>query len=83
MTGVSIQVVASNEEYISSPLRGGGPNPLCATAERKVPAAPENGRTIGALFTFGTFKFLDLADLDWAEPDVPIVAALLALLANG
>ena len=67
MRGVQVQVVASNSEYISKPLAGGGPNPICATAEHKAPAAPENGRTVGALFTYGTFRFLDLADLDWAS----------------
>jgi competence protein ComEC len=67
MKGVQVQVVASNSEFISKPVEGGGPNPICATAEQKAPAAPENGRTVGALFTYGTFKFLDLADLDWAN----------------
>ena len=43
------------------------PIALCATAERKAPAPPENGRNVGMLFTFGKFTFLDLADLDWAS----------------
>jgi len=67
LKGVQVQVVASDAAFIAKPLSGGGPNPICATAERKAPAAPENGRTIGALFTYGKFKFLDLADLDWAN----------------
>ena len=67
MRGVQVQVVASNSEFISKPLNGGGPNPICATAEHKVAAAPENGRMVAALFTYGKFRFLDLADLDWAN----------------
>jgi competence protein ComEC len=68
LKGVQAQVVASNTEFIAKPINGGGgPNPMCATAEQKAPAAPENGRMVGALFTFGKFRFIDLADLDWAN----------------
>lgn len=67
LKGVQVQVVASNTEFIKRPINGGGPNPICATAEQKAPAAPENGRMVGALFTYGKFRFLDLADLDWAN----------------
>ena len=67
LKGVQAQVVASDTKFIARPLKGGGPNPLCATAEQKAPAAPENGRMVGALFTYGKFRFLDLADLDWAN----------------
>jgi hypothetical protein len=66
--GVQAQVVASNTMFITKAVKGGGgPNPLCATAEQKIPAAPENGRMVGTLFTYGKFTFLDLADLDWAK----------------
>ena len=67
LKGVKSQVVSSDGQYVAKAINGGGPNPLCATAERKAPAPPENGRNIGVLFTFGTFTFLDLADLDWAS----------------
>lgn len=67
LKGVQAQVVASNAEFITKAVRGGGPNPICATAEQKAPAAPENGRMVGTLFTYGKFTFLDLADLDWAN----------------
>jgi hypothetical protein len=46
-------------------MSAGAPNPLCATADNKPRDVPENYRMVGALFTFGTFTFLDLADLDW------------------
>jgi len=68
LKGVQAQVVASDNQFITKAVKGGGEsNPLCATAEKKAPAAPENGRTVGMLFTFGKFTFLDLADLDWAR----------------
>jgi beta-lactamase superfamily II metal-dependent hydrolase len=63
---VEIDVVASDGRLIDSAVNGGGPNPLCATAERKPQASPENQRSVGALFTYGRFTFLDLGDLNWA-----------------
>jgi len=52
---------------LDTPVNGGGPNPLCATAERKTQASPENQRSVGALFTYGRFTFLDLGYLNWAK----------------
>ena len=63
---MEIDVVASDGRLIDTPVNGGGPNPLCATAERKPQASPENQRSVGALFTYGRFTFLDLGDLNWA-----------------
>lgn len=69
--GVDVLVVTSNAEAIKTPVKGGGqPNPDCATTQRmtwkgKDEDASENGHAIGLLFTFGTFKMLDLADLTW------------------
>ena len=51
---------------LAKPINRGGPNPLCATAERKPQDAPENQRSVGALVTYNRFKFLDLGDLNWA-----------------
>ncbi len=67
LKGVRADVVGSDGQFIAKSINRGGPNPLCATAERKEPAPPENGRQVAMLFTFGKFTFLDLADLDWAS----------------
>ncbi len=67
LKGVRVDVVASNGELLAKPLAGGGSNPLCAAAENKPPDVPENQLMVGALFTYGKFKFLDLADLDWEK----------------
>jgi competence protein ComEC len=67
MKGVQVDVVASNGQLISGPLKGGGPNPLCATAENHPRDVPENQLMVSALFTYGNFRFLDLADLDWEK----------------
>jgi len=65
LKGVQVDIVASDGELLAKPLTGGRSNPLCATAENKPRDVAENYRMVGALFTFGKFTFLDLADLDW------------------
>jgi competence protein ComEC len=65
--GVQTLVVSSNQEVIAKPVKGGGPNPLCADSEQKLSAGPENARGVGVLLTYGKFKFLNLIDLDWAK----------------
>jgi competence protein ComEC len=65
--GLQALVVSSNEQILAKPVHGGGDNPLCANAERKAPAGPENGRGVGVLLTYGKFTFLNLIDLDWAK----------------
>jgi beta-lactamase superfamily II metal-dependent hydrolase len=65
--GIRTLVVSSNQQILANAVNGGGPNPLCASAEQKAPVAPENQRTVGMLLTYGKFKFLDLIDLDWEK----------------
>lgn len=66
--GFQALVVASNEQLIAKPVNGGGgPNPLCSTAEQKAAAGPENQRMVGLLLTYGKFTFLNLIDLDWEK----------------
>src|SRR5262245_35224913 len=67
LKGVKVDVVASNGQLVAKPLAGGGPNPLCASAENKPAEGPENQFMVGALFIYGRFRFLDLADLDWEK----------------
>jgi competence protein ComEC len=64
---VQVDVVASNGTLIAKPIKGAGPNPLCASAENHPADVPENQLMVGALFTYGRFRFLDLADLDWEK----------------
>jgi competence protein ComEC len=62
-----VQVVKS-EDTLAQPVAGGGqPNPLCADAAQMGPAAPENQRMVGLRLTFGNFKYMSLADLDWQK----------------
>ncbi len=65
MGDVEVRMISSNMELIGEPINDGGPNPHCAGAENRPAASPENQRTLGALFSFGGFRFVDLGDLDW------------------
>src|SRR5262249_33706259 len=65
--GLQVVIVASDGKMLPKPMKGGGPNPLCATAEEKAPAGPENQWMVGTLLTFGKVKFLALIDLDWEK----------------
>jgi beta-lactamase superfamily II metal-dependent hydrolase len=67
LKGVQIDVVASNGTILAKPVAGSGPNPLCAIAENKPKDVPENQLMVSALFTYGKFRFLDTADLDWEK----------------
>lgn len=67
IAGLEALVVASDGKLLDQPVKGGGPNPLCATAEEKAAAGPENQRMVGILLTSGKFKFLALLDLDWEK----------------
>ena len=64
---VEVGVIASDGRLITTAVNGGGSNTLCATAEQKPQASPENQRSVGALFTYGRFTFLDLGDFNWAK----------------
>ena len=67
LKGVQVDVVASNGQLLAKPINGGAANPLCASAENKPAEGPENQYMVGSLFTYGRFRFLDLADLDWEK----------------
>jgi beta-lactamase superfamily II metal-dependent hydrolase len=63
--GVETLVVSSDGKVIDKTLPGGGANALCADAEQKATAGPENANMVGTMMTYGKFKMLALIDLDW------------------
>jgi beta-lactamase superfamily II metal-dependent hydrolase len=67
LPGVKVQVVSSEGPVIANAINGGGPNPLCTNAPQMSPAGPENQRMVGLLITYGKFRLLSLADLDWQK----------------
>ena len=65
LKGVETIVVSANGQTIANTLKGGGPNPLCATAEKHPEDKTENQRSVAFILTYGKFKFADFGDLTW------------------
>ena len=64
LKGIDVKVLASNRQLIGTPLPGAGaPNPLCEGAVQRRADTSDNSASVGMLFTFGAFRFLDLGDL--------------------
>jgi beta-lactamase superfamily II metal-dependent hydrolase len=62
--GVEVRVLAAAGEHITDPLPGAGEANSYCKAEAAAPDDPtENARSVGALITYGKFRFLDLGDL--------------------
>jgi competence protein ComEC len=66
LRGVDVLVVSADHQLLPKPVNGGGANALCANAEQKAPAGPENQAGVGVLLTYNRFTFLNLIDFDWA-----------------
>lgn len=62
LKGLDVKVLASNRQLIDAPAKG-APNPLCAGVEPQPTDTSDNSASVGMLFTFGSFRFLDLGDL--------------------
>jgi competence protein ComEC len=64
LQGLDVKVLASNRQLIDTPLqRGAAPNALCEGVVPRPTDKSDNSASVGMLFTFGTFRFLDLGDL--------------------
>jgi len=66
---LDVQVVTSGGERLGAPLAGAGaPNPLCRDFAAK-PETPlmggENGRSVGLVIGYGSFRTIVLGDLTW------------------
>jgi len=62
--GMNATIVSSDGAVIAKPLAGAGAdNPECKTAEKYPADQTENGRSLGAVITFGKLRILDLGDL--------------------
>lgn len=67
--GVDVFVVIAAGKWIDKPLKGAGrANALCTDVQTRPEIASdvEDNMSIGLLFTFGKFRMLDFADLEWA-----------------
>ena len=69
--GVDVQVLGAAFEAIKAPLKGAGqPNPACAEVQPKTwprtnEDVSENAASVATLFTFGSFRMLDMGDMTW------------------
>jgi beta-lactamase superfamily II metal-dependent hydrolase len=63
LKGVDVQVLASNRQLIDAPLKGTTPNASCDGVVPRQADTSDNSASVGMLFTFGSFRFLDLGDL--------------------
>ena len=57
--------MVSHSRFITEPMGGGGPNPLCEGFEPHPADEGENGKSLGYLLRVGDFEFLNLGDLSW------------------
>lgn len=67
LKGVGVEVVAAGGRLLTKSLKeGGAQNPLCAANQQAaaIERDVEDNQSIGLLITFGSFRMLDLADLE-------------------
>lgn len=63
LKGVDVKVLASNRQLIDAPMKGATPNTLCEGVVPRPADRSDNSASVGMLFTFGGFRFLDLGDM--------------------
>jgi competence protein ComEC len=64
MKDIRVDVLTAAGEHISAALPGAGQsNLLCVSEPEAAADSTENARSLGALITFGKFRFIDLGDL--------------------
>jgi beta-lactamase superfamily II metal-dependent hydrolase len=63
LKGIDVKVLASNRQLIDAPLKPAAPNVLCEGVVPRRTDTSDNSASVGMLFTFGAFRFLDLGDL--------------------
>lgn len=63
LKGLDVKVLASNRSLIDAPMKAASPNKLCEGVEPRRADTSDNSASVGMLFTFGSFRFLDLGDL--------------------
>jgi competence protein ComEC len=62
LQGIDVKVLASNRALIAASPKSAS-NPLCEGVVPRAPDKSDNSASVGMLFTFGPFRFLDLGDL--------------------
>jgi beta-lactamase superfamily II metal-dependent hydrolase len=62
LKGLDVKVLASNRQLIDAP-GGAAPNASCEGVVPRRTDTSDNSASVGMLFTFGDFRFLDLGDM--------------------
>ncbi len=65
LNGVELVIVAAHSQFLTTPLAGAAPNPLCAQFQAQPEDRTENGKSLGFHLRIGRFEFLNLGDLSW------------------
>ena len=65
LQSVELTIVAAHSQFLTRPLAGGEPNPLCESFEPHPEDNGENGKSTGYLLEVGNFRFVNLGDLSW------------------
>jgi competence protein ComEC len=63
LNGIDVKVLASNRQLIDAPAQNAAANQLCEGVVPRPRDTSDNSASVGVLFTFGAFRFLDLGDL--------------------
>jgi competence protein ComEC len=63
LKGVDVKILASNRQLLDASPKGAIPNKLCQGVVPRSADTSDNSASVGMLFTFGAFRFLDLGDL--------------------
>ena len=65
VAGLDVRFVSAAGDLITKPLPGAGaPNALCRDFKPAAPDPTENARSVGMVLSYGSFRLLDLGDLD-------------------
>ena len=62
LKGIDVKVLASNRQLVDTPLKA-ATNTLCEGVVPRRADTSDNSASVGMLFTFGQFRFLDLGDM--------------------
>ena len=76
IAGLDALVVASDSKMLTKPVKGGGPNALCANAAEQTPAGIENQYMVGVRVAYGKLVFSRCSILigkkkgSWCAPSI-------------
>ncbi len=67
LKGADVEIVSAAGKILQTPMKDGGPNSLCASAQNKALDTSENAQSMGFVLAYNKFRFLNLGDLTWSK----------------